>query len=55
LGLIETVNQMVRASRQMRREIGREPTPDELAARLAMPLAEVREVLGIATMPRRSR
>jgi RNA polymerase primary sigma factor len=46
--LIETINKLVRTSRQMLTEIGREPTPEELAERLAMPLERVRKVLEIA-------
>jgi RNA polymerase primary sigma factor len=49
--LIETVNKLVRTSRQMLTEIGREPTPEELAERLAMPLERVRRVLEIARRP----
>ena len=49
--LIETVNKLVRTSRQMLTEIGREPTPEELAERLAMPLERVRKVLEIAKRP----
>ena len=49
--VIETVNNVVRTSRQMLPEIGREPTPEELAERLAMPLDKVRKVLAIATRP----
>jgi hypothetical protein len=52
--LIETINRIVRASRQMLHEIGREPTPDELAEKLAMPLEDVRKVLEIAKLRRRS-
>jgi RNA polymerase primary sigma factor len=49
--LIETINRLVRTSRQMLTEIGREPTPEELAERLAMPLERVRKVLEIAKRP----
>jgi RNA polymerase primary sigma factor len=49
--LIETINKLVRTSRQMLTEIGREPTPEELAERLAMPLERVRKVLEIAKRP----
>ncbi len=49
--MIETINKMVRTSRQMMHEIGREPTPEELAARLHMPLEKVRKVLKIAKEP----
>ena len=46
--IIETVNKVVRTSRQMLPEIGREPTPEELAEKLAMPLDKVHKVLAIA-------
>jgi len=49
--IIETVNKVVRTSQQMLSEIGREPTPEELAERLAMPLDKVHRVLGIAKRP----
>ncbi len=49
--MIETINKLVRTSRQMMHEIGREPTPDELALRLHMPLEKVRKVLKIAKEP----
>jgi RNA polymerase primary sigma factor len=49
--IIETVNEVVRTSRQMLPEIGREPTPEELAVRLAMPLDKVHRVLAIANRP----
>jgi len=49
--IIETVNKVVRTSRQMLPEIGREPTPEELAERLAMPLEKVNKVLAIAKQP----
>ena len=49
--LIETVNRLVRTSRQMLRELGREPSQEELAERLAMPLEKVRKVLEIARQP----
>ena len=47
----ETINKIVRTSRQMLHEIGREPTPEELAEKLAMPLEKVRKVLKIAKEP----
>jgi RNA polymerase primary sigma factor len=47
----ETINKFVRTSRQMVHEIGREPTPEELAQRIAMPLEKVRKVLRIAKEP----
>jgi RNA polymerase primary sigma factor len=43
--MIETINRVVRTSLQMLQEIGREPTPEELAERLAMPLEKMRKVL----------
>ena len=49
--MIETINKLVRTSRQMLHEIGREPVPEELAERLAMPLEKVRKVLKIAKEP----
>jgi RNA polymerase primary sigma factor len=49
--LIETINKLVRTSREMLTEIGREPTPEELAERLVMPLERVRKVLEIAKRP----
>jgi len=49
--IIETVNKVVRTSRRMLPEIGREPTPEELAEKLAMPLEKVHKVLAIARRP----
>jgi DNA-directed RNA polymerase sigma subunit (sigma70/sigma32) len=49
--VIETVNRVVRASQQMLPEIGRQPTPEELAEKLGMPLDKVRRVLAIANRP----
>jgi RNA polymerase primary sigma factor len=49
--IIETVNKVVRTSQQMLPEIGRRPTPDELAEKLAMPLDKVHRVLAIANRP----
>ena len=49
--MIETINKIVRTSRQMLHEIGREPTPEELSEKLAMPLEKVRKVLKIAKEP----
>ncbi|MEC7028973.1 MAG: RNA polymerase sigma factor RpoD, partial [Pseudomonadota bacterium] len=49
--MIETINKLVRTSRQMMHEIGREPTPEELSERLHMPLEKVRKVLKIAKEP----
>jgi RNA polymerase primary sigma factor len=49
--MIETIHRLVRTSRQMLREMGREPTPEELAERLAMPVEKVLRVLKIAKQP----
>ncbi len=49
--MIETINKIVRTSRQILHEIGREPTPEELSAKLAMPLEKVRKVMKIAKEP----
>ncbi len=49
--MIETINKLVRTSRQMLHEIGREPTPEELAEKLTMPLEKVRKVMKIAKEP----
>ncbi len=49
--MIETINKLVRTSRQMLHEIGREPTPEELSNKLSMPLDKVRKVLKIAKEP----
>lgn len=49
--MIETINKIVRTSRQMLHEIGREPTPEELAEKLCMPLDKVRKVMKIAKEP----
>ncbi|MBL8647301.1 MAG: RNA polymerase sigma factor RpoD, partial [Sphingosinicella sp.] len=49
--MIETINKLVRTSRQILHEIGREPTPEELAERLSMPLDKVRKVMKIAKEP----
>ena len=49
--MIETINKLVRTSRQILHEIGREPTPEELAVKLGMPLDKVRKVLKIAKEP----
>jgi DNA-directed RNA polymerase sigma subunit (sigma70/sigma32) len=49
--LRQLINRLVRTSRQMLTEIGREPTPDELAEKLAMPLEKVLRVLKIAKQP----
>ncbi|KPU84136.1 RNA polymerase sigma factor rpoD [Marinosulfonomonas sp. PRT-SC04] len=49
--MIETINKLVRTGRQMLHEIGREPTPEELAEKLKMPLEKVRKVMKIAKEP----
>jgi RNA polymerase primary sigma factor len=49
--MIETINKLVRTSRQMLHEIGREPTPEELSEKLGLPLEKVRKVLKIAKEP----
>ena len=49
--MIETINKLVRTSRQLLHEIGREPTPEELSEKLKMPLDKVRKVLKIAKEP----
>ncbi|MEQ8498229.1 MAG: RNA polymerase sigma factor RpoD, partial [Sneathiellaceae bacterium] len=49
--MIETINKLVRTGRQMLHEIGREPTPEELATKLGMPLEKVRKVMKIAKEP----
>ncbi len=49
--MIETINKLVRTSRQMLHEMGREPTPEELAEKLSMPLEKVRKVLKISKEP----
>ncbi len=49
--MIETINKIVRTSRQMLHEIGREPTPEELSVKLGMPLEKVRKVMKIAKEP----
>jgi RNA polymerase primary sigma factor len=49
--LIETINKLVRTSRQMLPEIGREPTSEELAQKLGMPLEKVHKLLKIARQP----
>ncbi len=49
--MIETINKLVRTSRQMLSEMGREPVPEELAKRLSMPLEKIRKVMKIAKEP----
>ncbi|MFQ5559257.1 MAG: sigma-70 family RNA polymerase sigma factor, partial [Nitrospinota bacterium] len=49
--MIETINKLIRTSRQLVQELGREPTPDEISARMALPVDKVRKVLKIAKEP----
>jgi RNA polymerase primary sigma factor len=49
--MIETINKMVRTSRQLIQELGREPTPEEIAERMDMPADKVRKVMKIAKEP----
>src|SRR5207244_13144407 len=49
--MIETINKLVRTTRQLVQEIGREPTPEEIAGRLELPVDKVRKVLKIAKEP----
>ena len=49
--MIDAINKVVRTSRRILHEIGREPTPEELAEKLGMPLERVRQVLKIAKEP----
>jgi RNA polymerase primary sigma factor len=49
--MIETINKLVRTSRQMLLQIGHEPTPEELAEKVAMPVEKVRKLLTIAEQP----
>ena len=49
--VIENINELVRASRQVLLECGREPTPEELAEKLAMPLEKVRKLQEVAKQP----
>jgi RNA polymerase primary sigma factor len=49
--LIETINKLVRVSRRLLLDLGREPTPEEIAERLAMPVERVRKLLEIASRP----
>ena len=49
--MIETINKILRTSRQMQHEVGREPTPEEISAKLGIPLDKVRKVLKIAKEP----
>src|SRR3546814_6700365 len=51
LHMIETIDKLVRCSRQFLHESGREPTPEEMAERLSMPLEKVRKVMKIAKEP----
>jgi RNA polymerase primary sigma factor len=49
--LIETINKLVRVSRRLLLDLGREPTPEEIAERLAMPVEKVQKLLEIANRP----
>jgi RNA polymerase primary sigma factor len=49
--LVYTINKMVRVSRQLRLDLGREPTPEEIAEKLAMPVEKVQRLLEIANCP----
>ena len=49
--LIETINKLVRVSRQLLLDLGREPTPEEIAEKLAMPVEKVQRLLEIANHP----
>jgi RNA polymerase primary sigma factor len=49
--LIETINKLVRVSRRLLLDLGREPTPEEIAERLAMPVEKVQRLLEIANRP----
>ena len=49
--LIETINKMVRVSRRLLLDLGREPPPEEIAEKLAMPVEKVRTLLEIANRP----
>jgi len=49
--MIETINKIVRTSRQMQADMGREPTPDELAKKLSMPVEKIKKVMRIAKEP----
>jgi RNA polymerase primary sigma factor len=49
--MIETINKILRTSRQIAHDIGREPTPDEIAAKLSMPVEKVRKILKISKEP----
>ena len=49
--MVETINKLIRVSRQLLQELGREPTPEEIAAELDMPVDRVREILKISQEP----
>ena len=49
--MVETINKLIRVSRQLLQELGREPTPDEIAAEMKMPVERVREILKISQEP----
>ena len=49
--MVETINKLIRVSRQLLQELGREPAPEEIAAELDMPVERVREILKISQEP----
>ena len=49
--MVETINKLIRVSRQLLQELGREPTPEEIAAEMDMPVDRVREILKISQEP----
>ncbi len=49
--MVETINKLIRVSRQLLQELGREPTPEEIAAEMNMPVERVREILKISQEP----
>jgi len=49
--MVETINKLIRVSRQLLQELGRDPTPDELAKEMQMPVTKVREIMKIAQEP----
>ena len=49
--MVETINKLIRVSRQLLQELGREPTPEEIAEEMSMPVERVREILKIARSP----
>lgn len=49
--MVETINKLIRVSRQLLQELGREPTPEEIAEEMSMPVERVREILKISQEP----